>query len=86
MPNGWHISSEAHRFGAAPLEADHTCLVAKALLFIGANGHRLIVDQGEMPLELYVMTDSQLIDHGLSGAMLMPLDHYITGAVPTIQD
>lgn len=86
MPDGWHTSSEAQRFGAVPLGADHTCLVAKALLFTEANGQRLIVDQGEMPLELYVMTDSQLIDHGLSGAMPMPLDDYLAGAVPTIQD
>jgi hypothetical protein len=86
MPDGWYTSPEARRFGAVPLGADHTCLVAKALLFTGANGHRLIVDQGEMPLDLYVTTDSQLIDHGLSGAMPMPLDHYLAGAVPTIQD
>jgi len=84
LPDGWYNSSEDRLFGEVPTGAEHACLVAKALLFTGAGGCRLVIDQGEMPLDLYVTTDPEFINQAIEGAMLMPLDRYLAGAVPTI--
>ncbi|KQO06768.1 hypothetical protein [Sphingomonas sp. Leaf242] len=86
LPDGWYSSSKDRFFGQVPAGAEHTCLVAKALLFTGSDGSRLIIDQGEMPLDLYVTTDPKFINQAISDAMLMPLDRYLEGAVPTVRD
>lgn len=86
LPDGWCTSSEHRCFGDVPAGAEHACLVAKALLFTGTDGRRLVIDQGEMPLDLYVTTDPEFIDQAISGAMPMPLDRYLAGAVPTAED
>jgi len=86
LPEEWHDDSEARLFGEVPAGAKHACLVAKALLFTGSDGCRLIIDQGEVPLDLYATTDPEFINQAISGAMLMPLDLYLEGAVPTVGD
>lgn len=87
MPDGWAESDKAKEFGQVPDGADHACFVAKGLMFTGPDGNRMIIDQGKMPLDLFVTRDPSVIDEFLIGATTMPLDDYISGALPmTIGD
>jgi hypothetical protein len=86
VPEGWYHSEDARIFGKVPGGAEHACLVAKGLLFTGPDNSRLIIDQGEMPLDLYVTTDSAIIDQMVVGTLAMSLDEYLTGAVPTDEE
>jgi hypothetical protein len=85
VPDGWYDSAEARLFGKVPDGAERACLVAKGLLFTGSDDSRLIIDQGAMPLDLYVTTNPEVIDQMIAGAMAMPLDQYLAGAVPTVK-
>jgi hypothetical protein len=82
MPEGWTESDKAQQFGQVPDGADHACFVARGLMFTGPDGNRMIIDQGEMPLDLFVTRDPNTIDKFLIGATAMPLDDYISGALP----
>lgn len=84
-PDGWYDRIDDRFFGEVPAGAEHACLVAKALLFTGADGCRLLIDQGGNPLDLDVTTIPEFIDRALLGAMKMPIELYLTGAVPTIE-
>ncbi|MGF7156265.1 hypothetical protein [Novosphingobium gossypii] len=82
MPEKWAESDEAQQFGQVPDGADHSCFVAKGLLFTGLDGNRMIIDQGAMPLDLVVTRDPSVIDKLLIGTAAMPLADYLSGASP----
>ena len=70
------------QFGAVPDGADHTCLVAKGLLFTGADGSQLLVSQGEMPLDLLVTQDAAMILATTIGTRAVAVDQYLTEPAP----
>lgn len=82
MPEDWAESDKAQQFGQVPDGADHACLVVKGLMFTGPDNNRMIIDQGTMPLDLFVTCDPGVIDKFLTGATTMSLDDYISGALP----
>ena len=82
MPEKWTESDKSQQFGQVPDGVTHACFVAKGLMFTGSDGDRMIIDQGEMPLDLLVTRDPGVIDKLLIGVTAMPLDDYISGASP----
>lgn len=82
LPEDWVESDKSQQFGQVPDGADHACFVAEGLMFTGSDGNRMIINQGEMPLDLVVSRDPSIIDKFLIGATTMPLDDYISGALP----
>lgn len=70
-------------FGAVPVGADHACLVVKGLLFTGANESQLLVSQGEMPLDLLVTQDPEIILAETVGTLAVGIERYLTGPDPS---
>lgn len=70
-------------FGAVPVGADHACLVVKGLLFTGTNGSQLLVSQGEMPLNLLVTQDPEIILAATVGTLAVGIERYLTGPDPS---
>lgn len=67
-------------FGVVPESATDACLVATGLLFSGEDGRRLLIEQGEMPLDLLVTQDEEVIASKLKGTRLVA----ITGGVSEV--
>ncbi|MBB6255030.1 hypothetical protein [Nitrospirillum iridis] len=83
MPAGWWDNPN-RGFGAVPPGADHTCLVAKGLLFTGDDGGRFLISQGKMPTYLLVTQDPAKIDAALIGTLAMDIDRYLDGPPPAV--
>ena len=79
----WREHPATH-FGAAPTGATHACLVAKGLLFTSDDGAKLLVSQGEMPLDLLVTRDQRQIQAALEGTLAIEMTRYLEEPAPEV--
>jgi len=79
----WNDDTQGLPFGGVPTKTEHASFVARGLLFTGEDGRRLVINQGEMPLDLLITEDAEVIEKLLVGALAMPLGPYLAGVLPS---
>lgn len=82
ITSDWTDDTDGLLFGAVPSKTEQACCVARGLLFTGEDGRRLLIDQGEMPLDLLITEDAGVIEKQLVGTLAMPVVPYLAGACP----
>ncbi|MEN2749967.1 hypothetical protein [Sphingomonas sp. T9W2] len=81
VPDEWWKNPATH-FGAAPFGFTHACLVARGLLFTGDDGSRLLISQGEMPLDLLVTRDEEQIQAELESTLAVEMTRCLVNPAP----
>jgi hypothetical protein len=81
IPSDWFSENGMRRCvpGELPPGTSNAAWVATGILFSDIDGHRLLLSQGQMPLDLALTQADEAIDHHLADCLTEPLADYLLG-------